>query len=55
MIDQRIKNLQSTTFCGQRFNRKQIVDIQNTVIGFPMLSRKELGLNMGKPITVFWI
>jgi len=43
MIDQRIKNLQSTTFCGQRFNRKQIVDIQNTVIGFPMLSRKELG------------
>jgi len=43
MIDQRIKNLQSTTFCGQRFNRKQIAEIQNMVNGFPMLSRKELG------------
>lgn len=43
MIEQRINELESTTFAGQRFNRKQIKEIQTTVKNFPMLSHNELG------------
>lgn len=38
-----VEELESTTFCGKRFTRKQIVSIQETVNMFPHLSRSELG------------
>lgn len=41
-MDQRIKNLPSTTFGGKRFTRNQIALIQDTVHHFPALSRREL-------------
>src|SRR3990167_7757989 len=41
-MDQKIKNLTSTTFCDRRFTRKQITDIQKTVNTFSTLSRREL-------------
>ena len=41
-MDPLIKKLKSTTFCGRRFTRQQIADIQQTVATFPALSRKEL-------------
>ena len=41
-MDPRIKQLQSTTFFGRRFTRRQIAAIQRTVATFPALSRKEL-------------
>ena len=41
-VDDRIENLKSTTFGGKRFTRKQIACIQQTVIRFCALSRREL-------------
>jgi hypothetical protein len=41
-MDQRIENLQSTTFGGKRFTRNQISTIQDTVNKFSALSRREL-------------
>jgi len=41
-VDARIINLDSTTFCGRRFTRRQLADVQQTVASFPALSRKEL-------------
>jgi hypothetical protein len=41
-MDPKIKNLKSTTICGRRFTRQQIVDIQTTVKAFPALSLREL-------------
>ena len=41
-MDPRIENLQSTTFCGRRFTRRQIAQVQETVATFPALARKEL-------------
>jgi len=35
--------LRSTTFAGRRFNRKQLVEIQQTVNNFPQLTFRELG------------
>lgn len=35
--------LESTTFSGKRFTRKQLAQIQDTVNTFPNLSRRELG------------
>ncbi len=35
--------LASTTFAGRRFNRKQLVEIQQTVNNFPQLTLRELG------------
>jgi hypothetical protein len=37
-----VETLQNTTFCGRRFTRKQLEEIQNTVQLFKNLSRKEL-------------
>ena len=45
-MDPKIQNLTSTTFCGRRFRRQQIVDIQTTVKTFPNLSRCELALTL---------
>ena len=42
-MDQRIRDLASTTFCGERLSRRQIASIQETVRFFPQLSRAELG------------
>ena len=42
-MDQRIRDLASTTFCGERLARRQIAAIQETVQLFPHLSRAELG------------
>ena len=41
-MDQRIENLETTTFFGRRFTRREIIDIQETVARFPALSRHEL-------------
>lgn len=41
-MDPKIKNLTSTTFCGRRFTRQQLLDIQTTVQRFPALSLREL-------------
>ena len=41
-MDPSIAKLKSTTFCGRRFTRKQLFDIQRTVHNFPALSRNEL-------------
>ena len=41
-MDERIKNLESTTFSGKRFTRKQIADLQHTVSTFSTLSLREL-------------
>ncbi len=41
-MDPRIRDLPSTTFCGERLSRHQIVEIQETVKFFPHLSRSEL-------------
>ena len=41
-MDERIKNLKSTTFFGHRFSRKQLAEIQQTVSRFRSLSRTEL-------------
>lgn len=41
-MDPKIQNLTSTTFCGRRFTRQQISDIQTTVRTFLHLSRCEL-------------
>ena len=40
---QDIAELESTTFGGKRFTRKQLTDIQTMVERFPALSRRELG------------
>ena len=42
-MDRRIRNLTSTTFCGERLSRREIASIQETVQFFPHLSRTELG------------
>lgn len=42
-MDQTIRDLKSTTFCGRRFTKKQLVQIQKTVKRFSRLSRRELG------------
>lgn len=42
-MNQKILQLQSTTFGGRRFARKQIEEIQNTVNRFSSLSLRELG------------
>ena len=42
----RIARLKSTTFCGQRFTRKQIARILDVVETFPLLSRSELALTV---------
>jgi hypothetical protein len=42
-MSQDIEALESTTFGGKRFTRKQLVHIQETVETFPALSRRELG------------
>ena len=41
-MDASIAKLKSTTFCGRRFSRKQLYEIQQTVGSFPALSRHEL-------------
>ena len=41
-MDERIKQLKSTTFNGRRFTRRQLSEIQQTVALFSKLSRKEL-------------
>ena len=41
-MDDSIKRLHRTTFCGQRFTRQQLVEVQQTVDSFPRLSRNEL-------------
>ena len=41
-MDPRIRNLPSTTFCGERLSRHAIAEIQETVQFFPALSRSEL-------------
>ena len=41
-MDASITKLKSTTFCGRRFTRKQLSEIQQTVHSFPALSRHEL-------------
>jgi len=41
-MDQRIENMESTTFDGRRFTRKQIASIQYTVARFSALSLREL-------------
>ena len=45
-MDPRIARLKSTTFCGQRFTRKQIATILDIVETFPLLSRSELALTV---------
>ena len=42
-MDEKIRQLKTTTFCGYRFTRKQLSEIQQTVASFPALSRHELG------------
>ena len=42
-MDDRIKNLKSTTFGGKRFTRKQLEMVRELVEMFPDLSRRELG------------
>jgi hypothetical protein len=37
-----IESLESTTFSGRRFTRKQLEEVRETVARFPSLSRKEL-------------
>lgn len=41
-MDQRIEDLNSTTFTGKRFTRKQLASIQHTVSTFSALSLREL-------------
>ena len=41
-MDERIRNLKSTTFFGHRFTRRQLAEIQQTVSLFWNLSRTEL-------------
>ena len=41
-MDPRITDLKSTTFSGRRLTRRQIADIQKTVVLFPNHSRNEL-------------
>ena len=41
-INARVTALESTTFCGRRFSRIQILQIAKTVTDFPNLSRTEL-------------
>ena len=48
-MDSRIKNLKSTTFCGTRLTRRQLVGMQQTVERFPALSRQELAAPMQLP------
>ena len=45
-MDQKIENLSSTTFCGRRFTRQQIADVQSTVNRFSNLSRSELAFTV---------
>jgi hypothetical protein len=45
-VDQKIKKLPSTTFCGRRFTRQQIADVQSTVNRFSNLSRSELAFTI---------
>ena len=45
-MDPRIARLKSTTFCGQRYTRKQIARILDVVETFPLLSRSELALTV---------
>ena len=45
-MDPRIARLKSTTFCGQRYTRKQIASILDVVETFPLLSRSELALTV---------
>lgn len=42
-MKEEIEELESTTFAGRRFTRKQLARIQKTVNTFPKLSRRELG------------
>ncbi len=42
-MPQDLEALESTTFAGKRFTRKQLAHIQETVKTFPALSRRELG------------
>ena len=42
-MSQDIEALESTTFGGKRFTRKQLAHIQETIRTFPALSRRELG------------
>ena len=42
-MGQDIEALESTTFGGKRFTRKQLIQIQETAETFPALSRRELG------------
>ena len=46
VMDSRIENLKSTTFCGTRLTRRRIADIQKTVELFPALSRHELAATL---------
>ncbi len=41
-MDPRITALQSTTFQGRRLTRRQIAAVQETVLSFPGVSRREL-------------
>ena len=41
-MDEKIKQLESTTFNARRFTRRQLSDMQRTVASFANLSRKEL-------------
>ncbi len=43
MHSENIENLDTTTFFGRRFTRKQISEIKQTVEMYPNLSRRELG------------
>lgn len=41
-----IESLESTTFSGRRFTRKQLTKVVDTIQMFPKLSRKELALTL---------
>ena len=45
-IEPCIESLDTTTFCGRRFTRNQIAQIQDTVRTFQNLSRRELALTL---------
>ena len=45
-MNEKIKQLENTTFNGRRFTRQQLSDMQRTVESFPNLSRKELAITI---------
>ena len=45
-VADRVKALPSTTFCGRRFTRQQIIQIADTVAACNNLSRQELALTL---------